>query len=58
MKEFYTRSITATAYALVLLVPLFYNEFMFYLIGFICSLILVFEFHCLYLQGRPVIDCC
>ena len=44
MKEFYTRSITATAYALVLLVPLFYNEFMFYLIGFICSLILVFEF--------------
>ena len=44
MKEFYTRSITATAYALVLLVPLFYNEFMFYLIGFICSLILIFEF--------------
>ena len=44
MKEFYTRSITATAYAIVLLLPLFYNEYMFYLIGFICSLILVFEF--------------
>ena len=44
MKEFYTRSITATAYAIVLLFPLFYNEYMFYLVGFICSLILVFEF--------------
>ena len=44
MKEFYTRSITATAYAIVILLPLFYNEYMFYLVGFICSLILVFEF--------------
>ena len=44
MKEFYTRSITATAYAIILLVPLFYNEYIFYFIGFICSLILVFEF--------------
>ena len=44
MKEFYTRSITATAYAIVMLLPLFYNEYMFYLVGFICSLILVFEF--------------
>ena len=44
MKEFYTRSITATAYAIVLLFPLFYNEYMFYSLGFICSLILVFEF--------------
>ena len=44
MKEFYTRSITATAYAMILLLPLFYNEYIFYFIGFICSLILVFEF--------------
>ena len=44
MKEFYTRSVTAFAYALVLLLPLFYNEYLFYLVGFICSLILVFEF--------------
>ena len=44
MKEFYTRSITATAYAIILLLPLFYNEYIFYFIGFICSLILVFEF--------------
>ena len=44
MKEFYTRSITATAYAIVLLLPLFYNEYVFYFVGFICSLILVFEF--------------
>ena len=34
MKEFYTRSITATAYAIVILLPLFYNEYMFYLVGF------------------------
>ena len=44
MKEFYTRSITATAYAIVLLLPLFYNEYVFYFVGFICSLVLVFEF--------------
>ena len=44
MKEFYTRSITAIAYASVILLPLFYNEYLFYTIGFICSLILVFEF--------------
>ena len=44
MKEFYTRSITAIAYATVILLPLFYNEYLFYTIGFICSLILVFEF--------------
>ena len=44
MKEFYTRSLTALAYAIVLLFPLFFNQYMFYLVGFICSLILVFEF--------------
>ena len=44
MKEFYTRSITAIAYATVILLPLFYSEYLFYTIGFICSLILVFEF--------------
>lgn len=44
MKEFYTRSLTALAYAIVLLFPLFFNKYMFYLVGFICSLILVFEF--------------
>ena len=44
MKEFYTRSITAIAYATVILFPLFYSEYLFYTIGFICSLILVFEF--------------
>ena len=44
MKEFYTRSITAFTYALVLLFPLFYNQYLFFSIGFICSLILVFEF--------------
>ena len=44
MKEFYTRSITAIAYATVILLPLLYNEYLFYTIGFICSLILVFEF--------------
>ena len=44
MKEFYTRSITAIAYATVILLPLFYSEFLFYTIGFVCSLILVFEF--------------
>ena len=44
MKEFYTRSLTAIAYASVLLLPLFYNEYLFYGVGFICSLILVFEF--------------
>jgi phosphatidate cytidylyltransferase len=44
MKEFYTRSITAIAYATVILLPLFYSEHLFYTIGFICSLILVFEF--------------
>ena len=38
------RSITAIAYATVILLPLFYNEYLFYTIGFICSLILVFEF--------------
>lgn len=44
MKEFYTRSLTALAYAIVLLFPLFFNQYVFYLVGFICSLILVFEF--------------
>ena len=44
MKEFYTRSFTALAYAIVLLFPLFFNQYLFYLVGFICSLILVFEF--------------
>jgi phosphatidate cytidylyltransferase len=44
MKEFYTRSITAIAYATVILLPLFYSEYLFYTIGFLCSLILVFEF--------------
>ena len=44
MKEFYTRSITAIAYATVILLPLFYSEYLFYTIGFVCSLILVFEF--------------
>jgi phosphatidate cytidylyltransferase len=44
MKEFYTRSITAIAYATVILLTLFYSEYLFYTIGFICSLILVFEF--------------
>ena len=44
MKEFYIRSITAIAYATVILLPLFYSEYLFYTIGFVCSLILVFEF--------------
>ena len=44
MKEFYTRSFTALAYAIVLLFPLFFKQYLFYLVGFICSLILVFEF--------------
>ena len=44
MKEFYTRSYTALAYAIFLLFPLFYNQYLFYTAGFICSLILVFEF--------------
>ncbi|MDA8589212.1 phosphatidate cytidylyltransferase [Flavobacteriaceae bacterium] len=44
MKEFYIRSITAIAYATVILLPLFYSEYLFYIIGFLCSLILVFEF--------------
>ncbi|MGY8946679.1 MAG: phosphatidate cytidylyltransferase [Flavobacteriales bacterium] len=44
MKEFYTRSLTAIVYASAILFPLFYNEYLFYFIGFICSLILVFEF--------------
>ena len=44
MKEFYTRSITAIAYVTVILLPLFYSEYLFYTIGFVCSLILVFEF--------------
>lgn len=44
MKEFYTRSLTALAYAIVLLFPLFFNQYIFFLVGFICSLILVFEF--------------
>ena len=44
MKEFYTRSLTAIAYAVVLLFSLFYNQYLFYFVGFICSLILVFEF--------------
>jgi hypothetical protein len=43
MKEFYTRSITAIAYATVILLPLFYSEYLFYTIGFICSLILFFQ---------------
>ena len=44
MKEFYTRSLTALAYAIVLLFPLFYNQYLFYIVGFLCSLVLVFEF--------------
>jgi len=44
MKEFYTRSLTALAYATVLLFPLFYNQYLFYIVGFLCSLVLVFEF--------------
>ena len=44
MKEFYTRSLTAIAYATVLLFSLFINEYFFYFVGFLCSLILVFEF--------------
>ena len=44
MKEFYTRSLTAFTYAIILLFPLFYNQYFFYIVGFICSLILVFEF--------------
>ena len=44
MKEFYTRSFTAIVYVIVLLFPLFYNEYFFYFVGFVCSLILVFEF--------------
>ncbi len=44
MKEFYTRSLTALAYSSVLLLSLFYNEYLFYGVGFFCSLILVFEF--------------
>ena len=44
MKEFYTRSLTAIIYASAILFPLFYNEYLFYFIGFICSLVLVFEF--------------
>lgn len=44
MKEFYTRLLTSAAYVSVLLIPLFINEYLFYFVGFICSLILVFEF--------------
>ena len=44
MKDFYTRSLTAITYACILIFPLFLNEILFYLVGFICSLILVFEF--------------
>ena len=44
MKEFYIRSLTAFAYATILLFPLYINEYIFYFVGFICSLILVFEF--------------
>ena len=44
MKEFYIRSLTSAAYASILLLPLFINEYLFYFVGFICSLILVFEF--------------
>ena len=44
MKDFYIRSLTAITYACVLIFPLFLNEILFYLVGFICSLILVFEF--------------
>ena len=44
MKEFYIRSLTSAAYAGILLLPLFINEYLFYFVGFICSLILVFEF--------------
>ena len=35
---------TAFTYAIILLFPLFYNQYFFYIVGFICSLILVFEF--------------
>lgn len=44
MKDFYIRSLTAITYACVLIFPLFLNEILFYLVGFICSMILVFEF--------------
>ncbi len=44
MKEFYVRTLTSAAYASILLLPLFINEYLFYFVGFICSLILVFEF--------------
>ena len=44
MKDFYIRSLTAITYACVLIFPLFLNEILFYLVGFICSIILVFEF--------------
>jgi len=44
MNEFYTRLLTSAAYVSVLLIPLFINEYLFYFVGFICSLILVFEF--------------
>lgn len=44
MKDFYIRSLTAIIYACILIFPLFLNEILFYLVGFICSLILVFEF--------------
>ena len=44
MKDFYIRSLTAVAYASFLIFPLFFNDILFYITGFICSLILVFEF--------------
>ena len=44
MKGFYIRSLTAVAYASFLIFPLFFNDILFYITGFICSLILVFEF--------------
>ena len=44
MKEFYIRSFTAVIYVIILLIPLFLNEYLFYSVGFLCSLILVYEF--------------
>ncbi len=44
MKDFYIRSFTAISYAIFLIFPLFYNEILFYIVGFFCSLVLVFEF--------------
>ena len=44
MKEFLLRSFTAIVYVIILLFPLFFNEYLFYVVGFACSLVLVYEF--------------